>query len=152
MERIVYLGADHGGFGLKEAVKEWLAEWGRGFEDCGALELDPVDDYPDFAKAVADKVAADPESCGVLACRSAAGVVIAANKVAGIRCASSFNEQSAQHGREHNDTNILALSGDWLEEDEAKKVLKIWLETAPSDDPRHVRRRQKIADMESSRG
>jgi ribose 5-phosphate isomerase B len=146
----IYLGADHGGFSLKESIKKWLQEWGIGFEDCGNHVLDPVDDYPDYAKAVAMSVASDKNSCGILACRSAAGVVIAANKVAGVRCASAFNEESAMHSREHNDTNILALSGDWLTQENAKNVLKAWLETPVSEDPRHVRRRQKIADMEKT--
>lgn len=142
----IYLGADHGGYKLKEKIKSWLSEWGYTFEDLGNTVFDPNDDYPDSAFKVAEAVSKNPDSRGVLACRSAAGMVIAANKVSGIRAAAAFDVKSAQHSREHNDANILALSGDWLSEGKAKEILKVWLETPFSREERHARRIEKIKD------
>src|SRR5258706_9508715 len=153
----VYLGADHGGFPLKEKIKVWLAGWGYAFEDLGASVLDPEDDYPDFAFAVAKRVGAEEDRSlpwsdrvkGILGCRSAAGAVIAANKVKGVRAVAVFNEESAKHSREHNDANVLGLSGDWLTDDEAKNIVKTWLTTEYSHESRHERRIQKIIREEN---
>ncbi len=148
---MIYLGADHGGFVLKDHIKNWLTEWGMAFTDLGAQALDSNDDYPDFAFAVAQAVAKNPASDkGILACRSAAGVIIAANKVKGIRAVSPTTELAATHSREHNDANVLGLSGDWLTPDIAKAVLKVWLDTPFSHDVRHQRRLDKISQFENS--
>lgn len=147
---MIYLGCDHGGLELKEQMKQWLDEWGMPYEDLGAHEMNPDDDYPDFAFNVAEHVGQDPQQHkGVLACRSAAGVIIAANKVKGIRAVSAFNEESAMHSREHNDANVLGLSGDWMEPDQAKAVLHIWLTTEFSKEERHQRRIDKITAYEA---
>ena len=146
---MIYLGADHGGFALKEQLKTWLTEWQYSFIDLGAATLNPEDDYPDFALAVAQAVAAAPtEHRGILACRSAAGVIIAANKVKHIRAVAPPTAQAARHAREHNDANVLGLSGDWLDEATAKTMVQTWLDTAFSGDVRHVRRLDKITQFE----
>lgn len=146
---MIYLGADHGGFELKKKIKKWLDEWGYEYEDLGAHVNDPDDDYPQFAFAVAEAVAEDPEEHkGILGCRSAGGVVIAANKVKGVRAVASLNEESAEHSREHNDANVVGLSGDWLTDEEAKAILETWLDTSASPEKRHVRRRTQIAQYE----
>lgn len=155
----IFLGADHGGFALKEKIKEWLAEWGYDFEDCGAQTLDPEDDYPQFAFAVGEKVVSRQLSAeknksfeanfGILACRSAAGVVMAANKVKGVRAFAAFTTESAKHARKHNNANVIALSGDWLKSDEAKAILKVFLETEFSTDERHRRRVGQISEYEN---
>lgn len=146
---MIYLGADHGGFPLKAQIAEWLTEWKLPFVDLGAHTLDPADDYPAFAFAVAEAVSKEPnEHKGILACRSAGGVVIAANKVRGIRAVAPFNNLAAQHSREHNDANVLGLSGDWLQTDEVKQLLRTWLDTPFSGDARHARRLQAITDYE----
>lgn len=148
---MIYLGADHGGFVLKDHIKTWLTEWGMPFTDLGATILDPEDDYPDFAFAVAKAVAIAPtEHKGLLACRSAAGVVIAANKVKGVRAVAPSTELAAQHSREHNDTNVLGLSGDWLTLETAKTVVRTWLTTPFSGEPRHQRRLDKISQFEQA--
>lgn len=147
---MIYLGTDHAGFALKEHIKEWLAEWKLEFTDCGNTIFDTNDDYPDFAFTVAKNVAANPGSKGILACQSAAGMVIAANKIKGIRASAAFDERSAGHCRSHNDTNILALSGEWLEEEENKEILKVWLETNFSNEERHKRRLSKIEQFENT--
>ena len=144
----IYLGADHGGFDLKEKIKGWLTEWGYEFEDLGNTVFDPEDDYPDFAFKVAENVAKNPESRGIMACRSAAGMVIAANKIKRIRAVSAFDVASAKHSREHNDTNVLGLSGDWMDEATAQEILRVFLGTPFSGEKRHQRRIEKIKKYE----
>ena len=146
---MIYLGADHGGFALKEQLKTWLTDWQLEFTDLGATVLDPADDYPDFALAVAQAVAVAPaEHRGILACRSAAGVVIAANKVKSIRAVAPLTAQAAQHSREHNDANVIGLSGDWLDETTTKTIVQTWLQTSFSGEARHQRRLDKITQFE----
>lgn len=144
----IYLGADHGGFELKEKIKTWLTEWGYEFEDLGNTINDPEDDYPDFAFKVAEAVSKNPESRGVLACRSAAGMVMAANKIKRIRAVAAFDVTSAKHSREHNDANVLGLSGDWMDEETAQEILRVFLETPFSGEERHQRRIEKIKKYE----
>ena len=148
---MVYLGADHGGFELKEKIKSWLSHWGYIFEDCGNTVYDKEDDYPDFAFRVAKKVAFSTDSKGVLVCRSAAGMVIAANKARGVRAVSVFNAEMAKHSREHNDANIIGLSADFSTEIELKNILKVWLETPFSNEGRHKRRIEKIRVYEDNK-
>lgn len=159
---MIYIGSDHGGFDLKEKIKTWLKNWEYPVEDIGNAIYDKEDDYPQFALEVATRVADDEKkgmaypypwkdrSKGILCCRSAAGMVIAANKVAGVRASLAFDIKSAKHCRDHNDANVLALSGDWLDDIEAKKILKTWLETEFSGDERHVRRLKQIEEYEKS--
>ena len=150
----VVIGADHGGFELKNALLTFLE--GKGYEvvDEGPSAFDPDDDYPDFGKKVAEKVGKEGSEVGqkkvmgILICRSAAGIVIAANKVKGIRAVAAINEKQARHSREHNDANVIGLSGDWTSEQEAKKIVTAWLETPYSNEERHTRRLKKIASME----
>lgn len=148
---MIYIGADHGGFELKQHILIWLTEWGMSYEDLGAHQFDAADDYPQFAFGVAEKVAVIPaEHRGILACRSAAGVIIAANKVKGIRAVAVSDVKSAQHSREHNDANVIGLSGDWMTTEQAKETLKVWLTTPFSDDERHLRRIQQISAKEAT--
>lgn len=148
---MIYLGADHGGFELKQHILSWLAEWGMPYEDVGAHEFDAADDYPQFAFAVAEKVAVNPqEHRGILACRSAGGVIIAANKLKGIRAVAVADVKSAQHSREHNDANVIGLSGDWMTLEQAKDTVKVWLTTPFSNDERHLRRIQQISAKEAT--
>ena len=150
----VFIGSDHGGFEMKKVLVKFLKEEGYSVEDLGPTNHDPDDDYPDFGEKVAKKVAKDGSSIGqnnafgILICRSAAGIIIAANKVKGIRAVSASNEEAAKHSRQHNDANVLGLSGDWTSESQAKKITKLWLETPYSNEPRHTRRLKKIQAME----
>jgi ribose 5-phosphate isomerase B len=143
----IYLGADHGGFELKEKIKTWLTEQNYEVEDCGAFSYDGEDDYPDFTFPVAEKVAGDQtqESRGILFCRSSGGVIIAANKVRGVRAVGVTNTKAAQHAREHNNANMIGLAGDWMTEDQAKQAVLAFLTTPFSSESRHARRLEKIA-------
>lgn len=145
---IIYLGADHGGFELKEKLKSFLTEKGYVVEDCGAHSYDKDDDYPDFAKVVAEKVAAGPDRLGILICRSGAGVDIVANKVKGILSALIFTAEQAKMVREHEGANVLTLASDFTSEETAKSIVVMWLETPFSGAERHLRRLEKIRALE----
>ncbi len=147
----VYLGADHGGFAAKEEIKKYLSEWGYVFEDLGAHILDPDDDYPDFAYAVAKKVAVNPkEGRGILFCRSGVGMDVIANKVKDVYSAQVFNEDMARVSREKNNANILSIPTDYLDVEAIIKIVKVWLETPFSNEERHSRRLKKIEEIENS--
>ena len=145
----IFLGADHRGFDLKEKIKEWLKDKGRQVEDLGAYTLDPSDDYPDFAFAVAAKVANDPEhDRGVLFCGSGVGMDIAANKFKSIRATVVGSAEAAEHARSHDDVNIISLAADWIPPEAAGKVIQSFLDTPFSGEERHARRLMKIQEAE----
>lgn len=148
---MIYLGTDHRGFELKEKIKRWLTDWKLPFEDLGNAVYDQTDDYPDFAAQVARRVAENPaENRGVLLCGSAVGVDIVANKFRGVRSAVIWSDDKklVQQSREHDGSNVLALPADHLTEEQAQNILKLWLETPPPTEARHLRRLQKISDLE----
>lgn len=142
---MIYIGADHRGYKLKETLKIYLVGLGIVFEDLGAKELIPNDDYPDYAAAVARKVAENPkENRGVLICSSGVGVDVAANKIKGIRSALCFNVEQAKASRNDDDANVLSLPADYIPEDLAKEIVKTWLETPFSNSEHYARRIEKI--------
>ncbi len=153
---MIYLGADHGGFALKEKIKVWLTEKKLDYQDLGALNLDPNDDYPQYAFLVAEKVSREDNPSldwtlrakGIIICRSAAGVVIAANKVKNIRAFSAFNVESVKLARSHNDANVIGLSADLIDENTNKEILESWLITQFSRESRHQRRIDQISKKE----
>ncbi len=149
MKPVVYIGADHAGYGLKEEVKNILKDLHYKVVDLGNKKLEPNDDYPDFAYAVAKKVSEEKNSFGILACGSAAGMCIAANKVHGIRAVVVHDINEAKLTKEHNNANILCLSGWNLSKTNAKKIIQTWLETPFSMEERHRRRVDKIKIIES---
>src|SRR3972149_6282523 len=110
---MIYIGADHRGFQLKEEIKKYLAERGEKFKDIGNLKFEPDDDYPDFAVKVAGEVAKSPKkNRGILLCGSGVGVDVAANKVRGVRSALALSAWMAQAAREDDEVNVLSLSAD----------------------------------------
>lgn len=147
----IYLGADHGGWQLKEVIKKWLMANHYSVKDLGAKDLSPSDDYPDYAFIVARAVANEADSLGLLFCRSGAGMAIVANKLAGVRAVEAWNEVSAVHAKEHNHANILALSGQWLNMDQTQKIVAAFLQAKPDQDERHLRRINKISQIEQWR-
>lgn len=145
---MIYLGADHRGFNLKEKIKKYLENLNYKVVDLGNKIFDPNDDYPDFGKAVAFKVAKNPvKDKGILLCGSGNGMAIVANKEKGVRAVLVFNEKMAKFSREHDDANVLALPADFLKFETAKKIVKTWLETKFSGEKRHIRRLKKIERM-----
>lgn len=145
----VYISSDHGGYQLKEELKEYLSELGYEVEDLGAHELNLEDDYPVFAFPVAEKVAQNSGAFGIVVGRSGNGEAIAANKVKGIRAALCWNEEVAKKAREHNNANVLSLGTDYIDTEKAKIIVKTFLETPFSGEERHKRRIEKIKNYES---
>lgn len=144
MIKRIYLASDHGGFDLKQSLKQYLAEKEYEIIDLGPDVVDPNDDYPDYVLSLVRKMRADDYGVGILACRSAQGVAIAANRNPDIRAAVVWNEEEAVKSREHNDANVLCLSGDHVDEEMNKKIVDVWLETDFTREPRHARRLRKI--------
>lgn len=146
----VVLGADHAATAFKETLKAALVEEGHVVEDVSPALPRPGDDYPDYAVAVAERVAADPENLfGILACDTGIGMSIAANKVRGAHAALAVNEFAARRAREHNNANILVFGAELIAVDEAVRAAKAFLETPFSGVERHERRVRKITARES---
>ena len=145
----IYIGADHRGFELKEELKKFLIEKGYEVEDVGAFKYDKDDDYPDFARQVAERVAGDPEhSRGVLLCGSGTGMDAAANKVRGVRATIAFSKEITRAARNDDDINVISLPADFLKSEEAEEIAEIFLKTPFEAVERRVRRLQKIAEIE----
>lgn len=144
----IFLGADHGGYKLKETIKNWLIKQNYSMVDVGASALDPKDDYPLYATKVARQVAADKQAVGILFCRSGAGMAIAANKIKGIRAVEVFDATSAKHAKEHNNANIISISADWIKTDQVKSIIEAFLTTKFMQEDRHVRRIKQIHALE----
>jgi ribose 5-phosphate isomerase B len=147
---MIYIGSDHAGFKLKEKVKKWLVREKLNFKDMGALKLNPKDDYPDYAEKVARKVVREG-GIGILLCGSAQGVCIAANKIKGIRAVVPFSVKEAQLAREHEDANVLCLSGWYFNPLKAQRLIKKFLNTKFSGAVRHRRRMNKIKKLENGK-
>jgi len=142
----IALGADHGGFRLKETLKPVFRELGYEVCDVGVHEEKPVD-YPDIAQQVAELVAQGKTARGVIIDGAGIGSAMAANKVPGIRAALCYDRASARNSREHNDANVLTLGGRLLTPSQAEEVLRTWLGT-PFAGGRHTARIQKISAIE----
>jgi len=144
--RVVAIGADHGGFELKEQLKTYLRDWGYKFLDLGTDSTAAVD-YPDFAEAVANAVARGDAWLGVVIDSAGIGSSIAANKVPGARAALCYDRATARNSREHNDANVLSLGAKLISPEAAREILAIWLST-PFAGGRHQRRVDKIRSIE----
>lgn len=148
---MLYLTSDHRGFQLKEHLKNFLSSQGVVFEDLGNHQLDPEDDYPDFAFVLAQKVARDSNSnTGIMICGSGLGMVVAANKVKGIRAGLVTSAWLAKHGRENDDLNVLSLAADITDEKIAEEIVKTWLKTKFSEEEKYKRRVEKIKQYEQN--
>lgn len=146
-QKIIYLGSDHAGFALKEKIKRWLEKNNYPYQDLGNFVLDVTDDYPDFAVKVAKAVTSE-KTFGILLCGSAQGMCIAANKIKGVKAVVPFSLKEARLAREHNDANIICLSGWYFNFHKATKMLEIFFNTPFSKEERHVRRLNKIRRLE----
>lgn len=147
----IYLGSDHQGFHLKEAVEAWLKREGYEVEDVGDKVLDPNDDYPQFAQKAAHKLLAsnDRNARAILICGGGQGMAMAANRYKGIRAAVVWDEHEAKMTRLDNDSNVLSLPARILNGDinNVKGIITIWLNTKFSAASRHIRRNQELDDI-----
>lgn len=145
---MIAIGCDHAALRLKNGIIEHLRKRGFEVKDFGCFEAKSVD-YPEYAAAVAHAVSGGECEKGILICGTGIGMSMAANKVKGIRCAVCGDTFSARATREHNDANILALGERVIGEGLALEIVDVFVDTAFSGDARHVRRINKIADIEN---
>lgn len=142
----VYLASDHAGLELKKLLAETLRAQGREVEDMGPESLNPVDDYPDYIKPLAERVAAEAGAFGIIAGGSGEGEAMSANRVPGARAAEYYGGSLdiVRLAREHNNANILSLGARFLNEEAAKEAVALFLDTPFSEDARHIRRIEKL--------
>ena len=158
----IYLACDHAGFRLKSALLEHLPLLGHTVEDCGAFELNPDDDYPDFVGSLAQKVAAAPDSFGIICAGSGQGEAMCANRIPGIRAAVFYGPLPAKEAldregghsengydivrlaRRHNNANVLSIGARFVSPTEADEAVRIFLGTEFAEDERHIRRLGKF--------
>ncbi len=144
--KLVAVGADHGGFKMKEELKELLQELGHQIHDFGTNSEDAVD-YPDFAYAVAQSVSDGGAEVGIVIDGAGVGSAMTANKVPGVRAAACYSAAVARNSREHNDANVLTLGSKTITSPEMREIVRAWLETELSED-RHRKRVNKIEAIE----
>ena len=144
----IALGADHAGYHVKEAIRQFLENAGYPVDDLGTWSEESVD-YPDYGKAVADRVAAHQDVFGIALCGTGMGMAIAANKVPGIRAAVAHNVDTARLAREHNDANVLAMGGRVVSGSQAVEMVQTFLSTNFAGG-RHARRVGKITQIEAA--
>ena len=155
----IILGADHGGFALKEEIKKWLSlgntrDLGvprvtEKYEvtDVGATGLDPEDDFVDYAVLVAEEVAESDGVRGILFCRNGFGMMIAANRFSGVRCGEAFDVEAVARGRTDDDINCLSVPADYIKNDNARKMIEVFLETKFSGEEKYKRRLEKLESL-----
>ena len=141
----VFIGADHRGFELKNLLSDYISSRGYEVIDLGPNQLVPTDDYVDYAVEVVKKVS--EEGRGVLICGSGHGVDMVANKYRGIRGILAFNAEVAKQGRMHEDANVASIPADWVDVEEAKEIVRLFLETDFSGEERHKRRLEKFSTL-----
>ena len=147
----VFLGSDHAGFELKAHLLQAVADAGHEPVDCGATGYEEQDDYPPYCFEVGERTVADPGSLGVVIGGSGNGEQIAANKVPGVRAALAWNAETARLAREHNDANVVSIGARQHSIEEATELVRLFLATPFSEDPRHVRRIGLVTDYERDR-
>ncbi len=145
---MIFIGSDHGGFELKEYIKKFLKKEHISFQDIGAEFYNPTDDYPLVAEKVARAVATKKNALGILLCKSGQGVCIAANKIHGVRAALCWDTASAKSSRNDDNANILCIPAQLLTPRQTIPIIKKWLATPFSKEPRHKRRVAQIAQIE----
>lgn len=143
----IYLAADHGGFNLKNYLKEYFKKVGLNVKDFGPLTLETDDDYPDFVVPMIKELQNTRGNKGIVLCRNGVGVSIAANKFKGIRAALSWNVEQAVTSREDDNSNVLALPADFITTELAIEIVNAWLSTPFSNEERHKRRLDKISNL-----
>lgn len=145
----IFLGADHNGFHMKEAVFAYLSKRGIEVEDVGDREYDAEDDFPEFAQMAAIKVLGDDDARAILICGGGQGMCMAANRFKGIRASVIWDEQEARMTRNDNDSNVLCLPSRILEKDETewKAIIDTWLDTPFANAERYRRRNRQLDEL-----
>lgn len=144
----ISLAADHNGFDLKKEISDQLENEGYEVIDVGPHSHDPLDDYPDYAKKLADSVSRGESLRGIMICGSGVGASVASNKVKGIRAAVCHDIYSAHQGVEHDDMNVLCLGSRIVGSEVARELVKAFITAEFTGEERHQRRLDKVLDME----
>ena len=147
MKPKIYFAADHWGFELIPVLIKHVEDLGYEAESCGPFEFDEADDYPDFISVAAKSVAADPEnSRAIIFGKSGQGEAMCANRHMGVRAAVYYGgpKEIINLSREHNNANVLSIGAGFIEIEEMKECISLWLESAFSDEERHARRIKKL--------
>jgi ribose 5-phosphate isomerase B len=146
---MIYIASDHAGYHLKKELLDFLVKkLGMEVEDLGPKTYDETDDFVDFAVPLAKKVTADPANRGILLCGSGHGMCMTANKIKGIRAIVGYSISGAELGRQHNDANVVCLAARILSKDHAEAIVKKFLDTQFKDEPKYIRRIEKISELE----
>lgn len=145
----VAIGVDHGGFVLKSEIISIVQAEGHASQDLGAYELEPTDDFPDFAKAVAVSVATGESDRGIVICGSGVGASVAANKIQGVRAAVCHDSYSARQGVEHDDMNVLCLGARVIGIETARQLVLAFLSGTFIDEEKYRRRLNKVNALET---
>jgi ribose 5-phosphate isomerase B len=144
----IAIAADHGGFSLKEPIKRVIQSMGHEVLDLGAHQLDPQDDYPDFARYVGQAISLGQADRGIVLCGSGVGAAVAANKMPGVRASVCHDSYTARQGVEHDDVNVLCLGARVIGELTAEEVVRQFVAAGFSQEERHKRRLEKVQAME----
>ncbi len=144
---VIYIGADHRGFNHKEAIKKYLVGLGYEVSDQGNEKYDELDDYPDFAAKVAEKVSIKG-GVGILICGSGVGMDVVANKFPGVRSALVFNSEQAVDAKVDDDVNILSLAADYTSIEDSQRIISLWIGAKFSGEERYKIRLKKITEIE----
>jgi ribose 5-phosphate isomerase B len=144
----ISLAADHNGFDLKKEISDQLENEGHEVIDVGPHSHDPLDDYPDYAKKLANSVSRGESLRGIMICGSGVGASVASNKVKGIRAAVCHDIYSAHQGVEHDDMNVLCLGSRIVGSEVARELVKAFITAKYTGEERHQRRLDKVLDME----
>lgn len=146
----IAIGGDHAGFDLKNELRVFTESLGHEVVDLGAEKYDPLDDYPDFAYAVAKSVADGESVRGILICGSGVGASIAANKVLHVRASVACEPYSAHQGVEHDDMNVVVVGSRVTGVEVAKEIVKAFVGASFSGEERHIRRLNKVIEIEAN--
>lgn len=146
MSRRILIASDHAGVGLKTEIQKSLPDFH--WEDLGPMELSRVD-YPDYAQLLGEKIRSGKADEGILICGTGIGMSIAANKIEGIRAAVVENPVAARLSKEHNDANVLCLGSRFIAPEYGVEIVQTWLNTPFSNDPRHLKRLEKVRALET---
>lgn len=144
----IFIAADHRGFELKNKIIEYLQEKNIRIEDLGNYQFDPQDDYPLFARKVAQAVLQNPtEHVGIVICGSGVGVSIVANRFPGIRCAIGFQKEQVIHARENDHINVLSLPSEYIDFEKTKELIDVFLETKAKQEDKYIRRIKELDEV-----
>ncbi len=147
----IIVASDHAGFKLKNKVRDFLIEQGFDVEDMGAHVFDPADNYPEIMLPVAMRIVDDPEKTNaIIFGKSGQGEAIICNRLPGVRAAVYYgkNLEIVRLSKEHNNANILSIGADFIDEEEAKEAVRVWISTAFSFDERHIKRNEMLDSIE----